>query len=74
MHNKTTLKGNEKTSVGENISIMLQKKLAPKCKDPGMFSLPCKIGNNSFDRCMLNLGVSINVMSRSIYDSLNLGP
>ena len=39
-----------------------------------MFSVPCKIGNSSFDRCMLDLEASINVMPRSVYDSLNLGP
>jgi len=72
--NKRKLKGNEKINVGENLSAMFQKKLPPKCKDPGMFSIPCKIGNSRFDRCMLNLGASINVMPRSVYDSLNLGP
>ena len=72
--NKRKLKGNEKISVGENLSTVFQKKLPPRCKDPGMFSIPCKIGNSRFDRCMLDLGASINVMPRSVYDSLNLGP
>ena len=40
---KRKLKGNEKVSVGENVSTILQKKLPPKCKDPGMFIIPCKI-------------------------------
>jgi len=39
-----------------------------------MFSIPCKIGNSSFGRCMLDLGAFINAMPRSVYDSLNLGP
>lgn len=69
--NKRKLKGNEKISVGENLSAVFQKKLPPKCKDPGMFSIPCKIGHNRFNRCMLDLGASINVMPRSVYDSLN---
>ena len=39
-----------------------------------MFSIPCKIGNSSFDRCILDVGASINVMPRSVCDSLNLEP
>lgn len=70
---KCKLKGNEKVSVGKNISAVFQKKFPPKCKDPSVFSIPYKIGNLSFDRAILDLGASINVMSRSIYDKLHLG-
>ena len=72
--NKRKLSGNEKISVGENVSAVLQRKLPPKCKDLGTFTIPCTIGNTRFERCMLDLGVSINVMPYSIYNSLNLGP
>ena len=60
--------------MGENVSALLQKKLPPKYKDPGMFIIPCKIGNTKFERAILDLGASINVMPYSIYASLNLGP
>ncbi|XP_062094007.1 uncharacterized protein LOC133800044 [Humulus lupulus] len=72
--NNKKLKGDEKISVGENVSTILQKKLPPKCKDPGTFKIPCMIGNKRIERCMIDLGASINVMSYSSYDSLNLGP
>ncbi|KAH9802719.1 hypothetical protein KPL71_001504 [Citrus sinensis] len=72
--NKRKLSDNEKVSVGENVSVVLQRKLPPKCKDPGTFTIPCTIGNTRFERCMLDLGASINVMPYSIYNSLNLGP
>lgn len=72
--NKRKLSGNEKVSVGENVSAVLQRKLPPKCKDPGIFTIPCTIGNTRFERCMLDLGASINVMPYSIYNSLNLDP
>ena len=39
-----------------------------------MFTIPYKIRNIRFERVMLNLGASINVMVYSIYASLNLGP
>ncbi|XP_062073357.1 uncharacterized protein LOC133777685 [Humulus lupulus] len=72
--NKKKLKGNVNISVGENVSAVLQKKLPPKCKDPGTFRIPCMIGNKRIERCMVYLGASINVMSYSSYASLNLGP
>ncbi|XP_062085820.1 uncharacterized protein LOC133791928 [Humulus lupulus] len=71
---KRKLKGNDKVSVGEIFSVVLLKKLPPKCKDPDTFTIPCTIGNKRTERCMLDLGASINVMSYSIYTSLNLGP
>ena len=55
------------------MSTVFQKKLPPKCKDPGVFSIPYKIGNLFFHRVMLDLGASINVMPRSIYYKLHLG-
>ena len=71
---KRKLKGNEKVSVGENVSAVLQRKLPPKCKDPGTFTIPCNIDNTRFEKALLDLGASINVMPFSIYTSLNLGP
>ncbi|CAN6685849.1 unnamed protein product [Malus baccata var. baccata] len=63
----------EVVKVGENVSAILQRKLPPKCKDPGRFRIPCVIGNTRFESAMLDLGVSINVMPYSIYASMNLG-
>ncbi|XP_022843286.1 uncharacterized protein LOC111366824 [Olea europaea var. sylvestris] len=71
--NKHILKDNKVVSVGENVLIELQKKLLPKCKDPGSFTIPCIIGNTGFEKAMLHLGASINVMPYSIYAFLNLG-
>ncbi|KAL0332926.1 UNVERIFIED_CONTAM: hypothetical protein Scaly_2194100 [Sesamum calycinum] len=72
--NKSKLRGNERVSMGENVSAILQRKLPPKCKDPGMFSIPCKIENIGIEKAMCDLGASINVMPLSIYKSLNIGP
>ncbi|CAN6677805.1 unnamed protein product [Malus baccata var. baccata] len=63
----------EVVKVGENVSAILQRKLPPKCKDPGSFTIPCVIGNTRFESAMLDLGASINVMTYSIYASMNLG-
>ncbi|XP_052172228.1 uncharacterized protein LOC127788158 [Diospyros lotus] len=71
---KQKLKRYEKVRVGENVSAIIQRKLPTKCKDPGMFTILCMIGNTSFEKVMLDLGASINVMPYSIYASLKLGP
>ncbi|KAM1277780.1 hypothetical protein ACFX13_030847 [Malus domestica] len=63
----------EVVKVGENVSAILQRKLPPKCKDQGSFTIPCVIGNTRFESAMLDLGASINVMPYSIYASMNLG-
>ncbi|KAL5544769.1 hypothetical protein UlMin_008553 [Ulmus minor] len=72
--NKRKLKGNEIVNFGENVSAVLQRKIPPKCKDPGSFTIPCTIGKVRFERAMLDLGASINVMPSSIFAFLNLGP
>ncbi|KAM1453509.1 hypothetical protein ACFXTO_003116 [Malus domestica] len=63
----------EVVRVSENVSAVLQRKLPPKCKDPGSFTIPCVIGSTRFESAMLDLGASINVMPYSIYASMNLG-
>ena len=64
---KQKLKGCEKVRVGENVYVVIQRKLPAKCKDPGMFTIPCTIGNTQLEKAMLDLGASINVMPYSIY-------
>ncbi|KAM1362813.1 hypothetical protein PS1_028131 [Malus domestica] len=63
----------EVVHVSETVSALLQRKLPPKCKDPGSFTIPCVISNTRFDHAMLDLGASINVMPYSVYASMNLG-
>nr|XP_023871776.1 uncharacterized protein LOC111984376 [Quercus suber] len=71
---KQKLKGCEKVIVRENVSAVIQRKFPAKCKDPGMFTIPCTIGNTQLEKAMLDLGASINVMPYSMYVSLKLGP
>ena len=68
------LKGHETVSMGEVVSAVVQKNLPLKQKDPGAFTIPCVIGNASFKRALCNLGASISVMPKHVYDSLSLEP
>ncbi|XP_051145522.1 uncharacterized protein LOC127261286 [Andrographis paniculata] len=70
--NKKTLCGDECIIAGESVSLVLQRKLPPKCEDPGMFSVPCKIGKLEIKLALLDLGATM--MPKSVYKSLNIGP
>ncbi|KAL7617721.1 hypothetical protein Lser_V15G04300 [Lactuca serriola] len=70
---KKKLKSNETIKAGENISLILKKGLPPKYKDPGIFSVPCKLGKLYFPKAMLDLGASVNVLPYSIFEKLKMG-
>ncbi|XP_057545927.1 uncharacterized protein LOC130824921 [Amaranthus tricolor] len=70
---KQRLKGIQKVKMSEHISAIFQRKLPPKCGDPGMFTVPCIIGELTSQKAMLDLGASINVIPYSLYKSLKLG-
>ena len=63
----------ETVTLSEECSSILQKKLPPKLKDLGSFTIPCVIGNAVFERALCDLGVSINLMSWFIFKKLKLG-
>ena len=64
----------KKVKIKEQISAAFQKSLPEKCEDPGIFSIPIIIGNSLFDRAMLDLGASINVIPSYLYENLKIGP
>ncbi|XP_014500130.1 uncharacterized protein LOC106761129 [Vigna radiata var. radiata] len=74
--NRRRFRDNEVVNLGRNVSSLIKKhiEIPRKCKDPGMFSIPCVIGDSKFDNAMLDLGASINVMLLSVFTSLSLGP
>ena len=74
---KRKFKGNERISMGKNVSALIGKSVPhiyEKCKDPGTFCIPCIIGNNKFENAMLDQGASVSVMPLSIFNSLSFGP
>ncbi|CAM8943733.1 unnamed protein product [Rhodiola kirilowii] len=60
--------------LSRNVSAVIQRKVPPKCGDPGTYTIPCTIGNTRLENCMLDLGASINVLPYSIYSCLRIGP
>ncbi|XP_050213909.1 uncharacterized protein LOC126665222 [Mercurialis annua] len=60
--NKNKLEEYATVGLTEECSARLQRKLPPKLKDPGIFSIPCVIGNVDVANCLCDLGASINLM------------
>ena len=68
------LKGHETVRIGEDVFAIVQKNLPLKQKYPSAFTIPCVIGNASFKRALCDLGASISVMLKHVYDFLSLEP
>ena len=71
--NKRKFDEAETISVSEEVSAVLLRKLPPKLKDPGRFTIPCTIGETRFEHALLDLSALINLMPYSVYESLQLG-
>nr|GEZ38059.1 hypothetical protein [Tanacetum cinerariifolium] len=69
---KEKLLGLENTSLIENFSAVLLKKLPEKHRDPGKFLIPCDFPK--LEKCMAlaDLGTSINLMPLSVWKKLIL--
>ena len=61
----------ETVALIEESSAIIQKKLPPKLKDLGSFTISCTIGNQFLGRALCDLGASINLMPLSIYRRLS---
>ncbi|CAM9000092.1 unnamed protein product [Rhodiola kirilowii] len=72
--NKRRSSRHDQELMSRNVSAVIQRKVPPKCGDPGTYTIPCTIGNIRIENCMLDLGASINVLPYSIYSCLKIGP
>ena len=73
MSNKKMLEAYGIMNFFENCSIIIQRKVLEKLKDPGGFTIPCIIGEHTFNKALCDLGASINLMPFSKAKKLNLG-
>jgi len=49
-----------------NCSVVIQRILPPKHKDPGVVMIPCSIGEVAVGKALIDLGASINLMPLSM--------
>ncbi|CAH9074071.1 unnamed protein product [Cuscuta epithymum] len=72
--NKRRLEEASTVTLDEECSAVIRTDLPNKLKDPGSFTIPCFIGDLTFDRALTDLGASINLMPLVLYEKLALGP
>ncbi|XP_061371713.1 uncharacterized protein LOC133314281 [Gastrolobium bilobum] len=69
---KRNLKECETVALTEECIAIIQKKLSPKLKDLGSFSIPIAIGNIEVGKALCDLGASINLMPLSMCRALGI--
>ena len=60
-------------SLTTTCSVVIQKSLPAKMKDPDSFTIPCSIGKYEFKEALCDSGVSINLMPLTVVQRLSLG-
>ncbi|XP_078148597.1 uncharacterized protein LOC144544054 [Carex rostrata] len=73
LSNRHKLEEVQMVSLDSNGSAMVMNELPKKLDDPGKFYIPCSIGNVQFKRALCDLGASVSLMPKSVYDRLGVG-
>jgi hypothetical protein len=63
----------ETVTLTEKVSAIVMNKLPPKLQDPGSFTIPCSIGSTKFNRAFCDLGASVSLMPKFIFDKIGVG-
>ncbi|GJX02193.1 hypothetical protein Tco_0186106 [Tanacetum coccineum] len=69
---KSRIKEDIKATMNMHCSEIPKDALPPKEKDPGSFTLPCRIHNMCFDKALADLGASVSIMPYSTFTNLGL--
>jgi hypothetical protein len=70
---KRKLNVKKKSFLAEQVSAILQNNNALTYKDPGCPIISCFIGEHKIEKALLDLVASVNLLSYSTFQSLNLG-
>jgi len=73
VHREEKTECKKKAFLAEQVSVILHNNNALKYKDPGCPTISYFIGEHKIERALLDLGASVNLLSYSIFQSLNLG-
>jgi hypothetical protein len=63
----------KKVFLTEQVSSILKHNTPLKYKDPGVPTISCSLGESQFERALLDLGASVNLLPYSVYEQLGLG-
>ncbi|GMI89920.1 hypothetical protein HRI_002661300 [Hibiscus trionum] len=73
MSKKSKLGEFETVKMTEECMSILHKHPPQKKKDPGSFIIPCVIGDKFVGKALCDLGASINLMPKSVFQKLGIG-
>ncbi len=71
LNNKRSLPTTEVVTLTEQCSNVILHKLPEKKKDPGCPTITCLIGAQQFDQALCDLGASVSVMPKDVFNKLN---
>ncbi|GJY31287.1 MAK10-like protein [Tanacetum coccineum] len=63
----------ESLELGKNGSAFVQGKVSAKMEDPGLFTLPCRLGNSKPFDTLAVLGSCVNIIPLYLFKKLNIG-
>ncbi|XP_039851395.1 uncharacterized protein LOC120709820 [Panicum virgatum] len=69
--NKRPLPTTEVIKLTEACNAAVLQQLLEKKKDPGFPTIRCSIGAQNFDKALCDLGASVSVMPKAVFDQLN---
>ncbi|GKD17860.1 MAK10-like protein [Tanacetum coccineum] len=59
--------------LGKNGSVFVQGEIPAKMEDPGLFTLPCRLGDSEPFDTLANLGSCVNIIPLYLFKKLNIG-
>ena len=68
---KRTVEDNETIALTREYSAVI-KKLPPKLRDPGRFSIPCVIGKETIEKATCDLGASVSLLPLSLFKRMGI--
>ena len=71
INNKQPLPSTKVIKLTEECSAAILNHLPKKKKDPGCPTITCSIGTQQFDHALCDLGASVSVMPKTVFDKLN---
>ncbi|GKD06659.1 hypothetical protein Tco_1181633 [Tanacetum coccineum] len=63
----------ESLELGKNRSAFVQGEVPAKMEDPGLFTLPCRLGDSKPFDTLADLGSCINIIPLYLFKNLNIG-
>ncbi|GKB12733.1 MAK10-like protein [Tanacetum coccineum] len=73
MYNAILDKYVESLNLGKNRSAFIQGEMPKKMEDPGLFTLPCRLGDSKPFDTLADLGACVNIISLYLFKKLNIG-